>query len=336
MIGRNQQRFDVAFGMAIYQRDAAGELADFGEELTRPLVDDRCDMAEPVALGDRDMARQHHEHARSRLAGFEQPLAILVASEIAEPSHARDFLRRQRREGLLMAREGVSRGSATLRPVFRRAVLTHHRLSSSREKQHRRHAKRVFRAKRRSTGAFLPASGRRYSPGFFPPASSREASACSEGEAVRPSRPLACDFRRLRFSRNACFRRSCRESFTAAPLSLARLSLRSFIAALSKPFVVPARIDRSSSPMHWSSLAQWTLHELVHQEAGKIIQFEAMSRPRMARWPRRSGTGSARSVDPIKDRLRGGGCGFWSLWRPGGDPARVLAPEGPLWQEPPA
>src|SRR5260370_23820876 len=72
-IRRNQKRFDVALGMAIDQRDAARELADFGEELTGPLIDDRRDMAEAVALGDRNMAGQHDKHARSGLAGFEQP-----------------------------------------------------------------------------------------------------------------------------------------------------------------------------------------------------------------------------------------------------------------------
>ena len=73
---RNQQRFDVAFGMAIDQRDAAGELADLGEKLTRPLIDHRRDMAEAVALGDGDMAGQHDEHAGSGLAGLEQLFAV--------------------------------------------------------------------------------------------------------------------------------------------------------------------------------------------------------------------------------------------------------------------
>ena len=76
---RNQQRFDVAFGMAVDQRDAARELADLGEKLTRPLIDHRRDMAKAVALGDRDMAGQHHEHAGSGLAGLEQPFAVLVS-----------------------------------------------------------------------------------------------------------------------------------------------------------------------------------------------------------------------------------------------------------------
>ena len=108
---RNQQRFDVALGMAVDQRDAAGELADFGEKLTRPLIDHRRDVAEAVALGDRDMAGQHHEHARSGLAGLEQPFAVLVIADLAEPAHARDFLRRQRGKGLLMTRKRGHRRS---------------------------------------------------------------------------------------------------------------------------------------------------------------------------------------------------------------------------------
>ena len=80
LVRRDQQRLDLAFGMAVDQRDAAGELADLGEELARPLLDHRRDMAEAVALGDRDMARQHDEHAGPRLAGLEQRLAMLYCA----------------------------------------------------------------------------------------------------------------------------------------------------------------------------------------------------------------------------------------------------------------
>ena len=73
---RDQQGLDLAFRMAIDQRDAAGELADFGKELARPLIDHRRDMTEAVALGDGDMAGQDHEHAGPGLAGFEQFFAV--------------------------------------------------------------------------------------------------------------------------------------------------------------------------------------------------------------------------------------------------------------------
>ena len=102
---RDQQRLDLAFGMAVDQRDAAGELADFGQELARALIDHRRDMAEAVALGDRDMTRQHDEHAGPRLAGLEQHFAVPIGAQLAEPAHAVDFMRRQRREGLLVARK---------------------------------------------------------------------------------------------------------------------------------------------------------------------------------------------------------------------------------------
>src|SRR5712671_2360365 len=110
---RNQQGFDIALGMAIDQRGAARELTDFGEKLTRSLIDDRRDVTKAIALGDRDMAGQDDEHARPGFAGLEQSFAVLVSSDIAEPPHARDFLRRQRRECLLMPRKrGRQRGAA--------------------------------------------------------------------------------------------------------------------------------------------------------------------------------------------------------------------------------
>ena len=91
--------------MAVDQRGAAGELPDLGNKLPRPLIDDRGDMAEAVALGDRDMTRQHHEHAGTGLAGLEQGFAVLEASLFSEPAHALDFGIGERGEGLLVARK---------------------------------------------------------------------------------------------------------------------------------------------------------------------------------------------------------------------------------------
>ena len=127
---RNQERFDVALGMAVDQRDAAGELADLGEKLPRPLVDHRRDVAEAVALGDRDMAGQHHEHAGPGLAGFEQHFAVLVTAQLAEPAHARDFLRRQRRKGLLEAGKRACRRGAAIGLGSSRGGHSHLRLTS--------------------------------------------------------------------------------------------------------------------------------------------------------------------------------------------------------------
>ena len=131
---RNQKRFDVALGAAIDQCDAARELTDFGEKLTRPLIDYRCDMTEAIALADRDMAGQNDEHARSGLAGLEQFFAILVIAHLAEPAHARDLLRRQRRECLLKTRKHGRQRSAPIRFTFCCVVCAHFRLTLLKKK----------------------------------------------------------------------------------------------------------------------------------------------------------------------------------------------------------
>ena len=68
-----------------------------------------------------------------------------------------------------------------------------------------------------------------YRPGPSPPVSSRGVSAPSEDGLW--SRPLACDFRRLRFSRSASFRRSRRESFTSVAVFSSRLARSSLMQA---------------------------------------------------------------------------------------------------------
>ena len=59
VLRRDQQRLDLALGMAVDQRRLAGQRADLGEELARTLLDHRRDMAEAVMLGDRDVAGEH-------------------------------------------------------------------------------------------------------------------------------------------------------------------------------------------------------------------------------------------------------------------------------------
>ena len=56
LIRRDQQRLDIAFGMAVDQCGTARKLANLGQKLPRPLIDDGRDMTEAVALGDRDIA----------------------------------------------------------------------------------------------------------------------------------------------------------------------------------------------------------------------------------------------------------------------------------------
>jgi len=94
--------------MAVDEGEAARELADLGQKLSRSLIDDGRDMTKAVALADGDGAGQHHEHAGTDCAGFKQGFAIPVASRHPEPAHALDFLRRQDREGLLVTRKRVS------------------------------------------------------------------------------------------------------------------------------------------------------------------------------------------------------------------------------------
>ncbi|MGY3288067.1 hypothetical protein ACVWWP_001134 [Bradyrhizobium sp. LM3.6] len=81
---RQQQRLDIAFGAAVDQRRPARELAELGQELPRPLVDQRGDVTKAVALGDGDVALQHDEHARPGLAGLEQEFPIGIEADLAE------------------------------------------------------------------------------------------------------------------------------------------------------------------------------------------------------------------------------------------------------------
>ena len=125
LVRRNRQRLDAALGVPIDQRDAAGELADLGDELPCPLLHDRRDVAETVAFGDRDMARQHDEHAASGLAGLEHQLAVGKGFELAEAAHACDLGFGQGRESLLRAREGAGRSHHDIAAVARSAVGRH-------------------------------------------------------------------------------------------------------------------------------------------------------------------------------------------------------------------
>src|ERR1700733_16123883 len=81
------------------------------------------------------MGGQQHEHSRSRLAGLEQPFAVLVMAWLAEPAHARDLVRGQYGEGLLMARKHRCNGSPPLQIVVHRGIYAHPSLTSS-EKTH--------------------------------------------------------------------------------------------------------------------------------------------------------------------------------------------------------
>lgn len=124
-VGRHEDGLDVADRMAVDQRRLAGELPDLGEELARPLLDDRCDIAEPVAPGDGDAPREDHEHARAGLAGLEQRRACGVPQDLPERPDPVDLLGRERRESRLVARPRRRRhrvGRAALRGLVLVAV----------------------------------------------------------------------------------------------------------------------------------------------------------------------------------------------------------------------
>ena len=194
--GGNQQRFDIAFGMAVDQRDAAGELADLGEELARPLIDHRRDMAEAVALGDRDMAGQHDEHAGPGLAGLEQHFAVPVSCAIS-PNRRMRAISCGVSAGKVCSRRGNAAAGAAAVSLCLRSWSLRHQPSQGQRRYSRAIGRLFFR--------LLAAS----SAGMWQ---------SSPWKATASSlRPLACDFRRLRFSRNASFSRSCRASFFACP-----------------------------------------------------------------------------------------------------------------------
>ena len=96
--GRDEQGLDVALRRSVDKRRARGKLADVREELTLALLGDRRQMAQAVALGDRDQALEHDEHAGTDLSRFEQLLAVRIFADRPIAPQSVDFLRRQRRE----------------------------------------------------------------------------------------------------------------------------------------------------------------------------------------------------------------------------------------------
>ena len=187
-VRRNQQRLDIALGMAVDQRDAPRKLADLGQELPRPLIEQRRDMAEPVAERDRDMSRQHHEHAGTGLAGLKQRLAIPKAARFCRTGACARFH--------VASMRGMSaRGAGTRNAGGPVSCLCSHLATQ-----------KTLCARQPARARNFPA----YRRGSSSTESSREASAVSEDGAASSLRPRACDFRRLRFSRSASFSRAAR------------------------------------------------------------------------------------------------------------------------------
>ncbi len=94
--------------MAVDQRWLAGQRTDLSKKLAGTGIQDRRDMAEPVALARGHMSRQDDMHA-ARLAGLEHQLAVCKSARLPEPPQAVHFLRRQPRESLLVTLEGGRR-----------------------------------------------------------------------------------------------------------------------------------------------------------------------------------------------------------------------------------
>ncbi len=85
-----------------------------------------------------------HEHARPGLAGLEQHFAVLVMAHLAEPAHARDLLRRQRRKGLLQAGKRACQPGAAFGAGFSRGGHSHLRLTLQKGSKTCRGPNRLF------------------------------------------------------------------------------------------------------------------------------------------------------------------------------------------------
>jgi hypothetical protein len=115
----------------------------------------------------------------------------------------------------------------------------------------------------------------------------------AEDAVVKSPRPLACDFRRLRFSRNARFSRSWRRSLAGLPGGPSRLSLPSFIV---DPFeCVRGRVSYQSEtrPMDENLMDENPTLAFLPPKWSNSRSWSGRSR----RWPHRGkcGTGSARN-----------------------------------------
>ena len=169
-------------------------------------------------------------------------------------------------------------------------------------------------------------------------------------------RPLACDFRRLRFSRSASFSRSCRESFfDGAPDRPSPLCLSSFIVNLSaspaewtagrKPCVDAAAAADAGRPPSLCRFRRCRLNiEYIvfgppcAQSPGEMIEFEVMiRRSRRRRRSSRNWGPDWTATGPVEGagcRPRGNSADFRRFWRRHQGPAR-LRQRGPCGKDRP-
>jgi hypothetical protein len=102
IFGRNHERLDVAFCVAVDQSGASGQRSYFSQELPGTLISDGRDVPQAVALRDGHVPAEDDEHAPD-VAGLGQALPVAVAADRSESSQTRYFLRRQDRKHLIVA-----------------------------------------------------------------------------------------------------------------------------------------------------------------------------------------------------------------------------------------
>jgi hypothetical protein len=108
-VGPDVQRLGLLLRVGVDQRDAARETRNLAEKLPLRHGGDRIDVAEAIALRDRDAALKHDVHAGPGLARLDDTRATRVAMHVAEAHHPRDVGLREHRKHLVLARSQVVR-----------------------------------------------------------------------------------------------------------------------------------------------------------------------------------------------------------------------------------
>jgi hypothetical protein len=147
-VGSKQDRFDVFDHMRVDDGGLVGELRHVRRKFAalRIRVDDPL-VTEAVAADDADLARQHDEHARTKMSRAIKQLAFRVTAQIAEAAHTVYLRIREHGKHLLVTRmiaharvfgeRAVVDGAALVRcmsmlgrSVFRRGLVAHREFSS--------------------------------------------------------------------------------------------------------------------------------------------------------------------------------------------------------------
>jgi hypothetical protein len=94
-------------------------LPDFGQEFSRPFLDDGNHMAQAVVGADRNRALQKQKHTGTRLAGLDQEIAYFILADIAEPAQPLNLLRPELWKHLIAALVYRGHGRTTRGSQFR-------------------------------------------------------------------------------------------------------------------------------------------------------------------------------------------------------------------------